>query len=340
MATPHDALFKSFFATPEHAADVLRVALPEAVVRRIDWSSLGASDKTLIDDALRESRTDLLLHARTTSGDALYVHILFEHQSTEDPWMALRMLRYMVGFWERLVADGARALPPVIPVVLHHSDRGWRVPRRLRDHLAIDDDLRDALAAHLPDLEIVVEDLSHLSDEELATRAHRASVLLILRALRDARSAADMARWLLDSVALIRAVHAIDRGPQVLLHLIRYLYRVGHIDDPSAFHEAIRITMGDDMKENAMTMEQHALARGEQQGLQKGLQKGLQQGLEQGLEKGLEQGLRRAVQRQAEARFGPLDAASLDRIARASVADLERWLDRVSPSSLDELLAD
>jgi predicted transposase YdaD len=332
MATPHDALFKSFFATPEHAADVLRVALPEAVVRRIDWSSLEASEKPLIDDALRESRTDLLLHARTTSGDALYVHILFEHQSTEDPWMALRMLRYMVGLWERLVADGARTLPPVIPVVLHHSDRGWRVPRRLRDHLAIDDDLRDALARHLPDLEIVVDDLSHLSDEELSTRAHRASVLLILRALRDARSVVDVARWLLDSVALIRAAHAIDRGPQVLLHLIRYLYRVGHIDDPSAFHEAIRITMGDDMKENAMTMEQHALARGEQQGLQKGLR--------QGLEQGLELGLRRAVQRQAEARFGPLDAASLDRIARASVADLERWLDRVSASSLDELFAD
>ena len=158
MATPHDALFKSFFATPEHAADVLRVALPDAVVHRIDWSSLEASEKTLIDDTLRESRADLLLQARTISGDALYVHILFEHQSTEDPWMTLRMLRYMVGFWERLVADGARALPPVIPVVLHHSDRGWRVPCRLRDHLAIDDALRDVLAAYLPDLEIVVED--------------------------------------------------------------------------------------------------------------------------------------------------------------------------------------
>ena len=169
-------------------------------------------------------------------------------------------------------------------------------------------------------------------------------MLLILRALRDARSAADIARWLLDSVALIRAVRAIDRGPQVLLHLIRYLYRVGHIDDSSAFLEAIRITMGDDMKENAMTMEQHALARGEQQGLQKGLRQGLEQGLAQGLEQGLEQGLRRglqrAVQRQAEARFGALDAASLDRITHASVADLERWLDRVSASSIDELLAD
>jgi predicted transposase YdaD len=321
MATPHDALFKSFFATPEHAADVLRVALPEAVSRRIDWTSLEATDGTLIDETLRERRTDLLLHARTTSGETLYVHILFEHQSTEDPWMALRMLRYMLGLWERLVAKGARGLPAVIPVVLHHSDLGWRAPRRLRDHFALDDEFRLVLAPYLPDLEVVIEDLSHLSDDELISRAHRDSVALILRALRDARSAADIARWLLDSVALIRAVRAIDRGPQVLLQLIRYLYRVGHVDDPDAFLEAIRITMGDDMKENAMTMEQRALARGEERGLQQGLQK--------------------AVRRQAESRFGALDAAALDRIARASTAELERWLDRIlSAASLEELMAD
>jgi predicted transposase YdaD len=321
MATPHDALFKSFFATPEHAADVLYAALPEAVVRSIDWGSLRASDTTLIDDSFRESRTDLLLHARTTSGEPLYVHILFEHQSTEDAWMALRMLRYMVALWERLVADGARALPPVIPVVLHHSDHGWRVPRRLRDHMAVDPDLRSALAPYLPDLQVVVEDLSHLSDDELTSRAHRASVLLILRALRDARSTADLARWLIDSVGLIHAVLTADGGQRVLRMLIRYLYRVGHVDEPDAFLEAIRITMGDDMKESAMTMEQHALARGEERGVQQGLQK--------------------AVRRQAEARFGALDAATLERIAHASTADLERWLDRMlSAASLEELMAD
>lgn len=112
MATPHDALFKSFFSTPEHAADVLRSALPSAVARRIDWSTLRASDGTLIDDTLRESRSDLLLRVRTTSNGALFIHVIFEDQSTEDPWMALRMLRYMVGLWERLVASGARVLPP------------------------------------------------------------------------------------------------------------------------------------------------------------------------------------------------------------------------------------
>jgi hypothetical protein len=82
------------------------------------------------------------------------------------------------------------------------------------------------------------------------------------------------------------------------------------------------------MKENAMTMEQHALARGEERGLRQGVQQGVQQGLQ------------RAVRRQAEARFGALDAATLERIAHASTTDLERWLDRMlSAASLEELMA-
>lgn len=321
MATPHDALFKSFFATPEHAADVLRSALPASLSECIDWSSLRTDDGTHVDTSLRESRSDLLLHARTTAKEPVYVHILFEHQSTEDPWMALRMLRYMVGLWEHLVASGARTLPPVIPVVLHHSERGWRAPTRLRDHVVVDDDLRAVLAPYVPDLEVVVEDVSHLSDDRLTDKAHQASVRLILRALRDARSTADLARWLLDSVGLIRAVLAADRGPRVLLLLIRYLSRVGNVDDPDAFLEAIRITMGDEMKENAITMEQHALARGREQGL--------------------EQGLRLAVIRLVQARFGPLQGPNVERIERASRAELERWADRIfAATSVEDLMAD
>ena len=321
MATPHDALFKVFFSTPEHAADVLRSALPAAVSEHIDWSSLRTDDGTRVDASLRESRSDLLLRARTTTNESVYVHVLFEHQSTEDPWMVLRMLRYMVGLWEHLVAKGARTLPPVIPVVLHHSERGWRVPRRLSDLLAADETLRSVIAPYVPQLEVVVDDVSHLSDDDLASRMARASVRLILRALRDARSSTDLARWLLDSVGLIHAVLAADGGKRVLMMLISYLYQVGDVDEPNAFLEAIRITMGDDMKDTAMTMEKRALARGKEQGLQQGLQQ--------------------AVRRQMETRFGPLDPATIERIEHATTAELERWLDRIlSAASVDELMAD
>ncbi|WCQ96715.1 hypothetical protein NQZ70_09502 [Sorangium sp. Soce836] len=38
--TPHDALFKSTFSQPEHAAGALREALSAALAARIDFGSL------------------------------------------------------------------------------------------------------------------------------------------------------------------------------------------------------------------------------------------------------------------------------------------------------------
>jgi hypothetical protein len=39
--TPHDALFKAVFSSPEHAEAELRAVLPPRLSRRIDWSTLA-----------------------------------------------------------------------------------------------------------------------------------------------------------------------------------------------------------------------------------------------------------------------------------------------------------
>ena len=63
-------------------------------------------------------------------------------------------------------------------------------------------------------------------------------------------------------------------------------------------------------------------------------QKGKQEGLQEGLQKG--EGL--LLQRQLARRFGPLPDAVLQRIAAASITELELWGDRVlDAASLDEV---
>ena len=57
------------------------------------------------------------------------VAIIFEHQSSVDPTMAFRMLRYTVRTWERWLREPANRrtgrLPLVLPVVLYHGSRPW-----------------------------------------------------------------------------------------------------------------------------------------------------------------------------------------------------------------------
>jgi predicted transposase YdaD len=58
--TPHDALFKTIFSQPEHAAGELRLALPPSLVAHIDFATLTLRPGSFVDEALRERSTDLL----------------------------------------------------------------------------------------------------------------------------------------------------------------------------------------------------------------------------------------------------------------------------------------
>jgi predicted transposase/invertase (TIGR01784 family) len=108
-ATPHDALFKAVFSQPEHAAGELRHLLPPTFAERIDWPTLALVSGAYVDEDLRHSHSDLLFSARC-EGASVLLYLLFEHQSTHDPLMAYRLLRYMVRIWEAVLAeDPARA---------------------------------------------------------------------------------------------------------------------------------------------------------------------------------------------------------------------------------------
>src|SRR5690606_33804132 len=61
--SPHDALFKAVFATPEHMAEELRVALPEAVVANIDLTSLTPVPGSFTDANLMGAESDMLFAA-------------------------------------------------------------------------------------------------------------------------------------------------------------------------------------------------------------------------------------------------------------------------------------
>lgn len=328
MATPHDALFKAFFSEPAHAVDVLRSALSAEAAACIDWSSLELASGSYVDEELRERQSDLLFRARTSDGDVL-LHVLFEHQSREDAWMVFRMLRYAVRIWERELADGAHVLAPVVPVVLHHSTRGWRAPRRLSERMIAP----PGLAAFVPGFEIVVDDVSRLSDEELTRRLRHASAQLVLRLFRDGRATDDPAAWLLGARRLIEDVARSRSDREVLWLMIRYLWEVARVDDPAPFLDAVRLTMGDPMKERASTLAEAVH--------QRGLQQGLREGIEQGIEQGRRRGLVSSLLELLDEKFGAPDDETRARVEGASDDELTRWTRRVLRArTLEEVFVD
>ena len=119
VSTPHDALFKFVFSQPEQAASELRAVLPHELSTRLDWASLSLAPASFVDERLAKRHADLLFSIRCDGRDA-FLYVLLEHQSTSDPFMAFRLLRYMVRIWDAFLRShpAAGKLPAVIPVVI------------------------------------------------------------------------------------------------------------------------------------------------------------------------------------------------------------------------------
>lgn len=191
--TPHDALFKSVFQQPENAAAELQHVLPAEHVAAIDWSTLKLEPGNYVDEALADQHSDLLFSAAAqTSGECVLVYLLFEHQSTAEPKMALRLLSYMVSIWERF-ADEHKALPLplIVPAVLSQVVGGWKAATRFSGLFS--SSLGPLADAVLPDFSYAVDDLHRTGDADLKARAVAQQARLALWLLRGKGRAGDAA---------------------------------------------------------------------------------------------------------------------------------------------------
>ena len=125
---PHDRLFRSVFSDVSETAALLQTALPDTVRDGFDWTTLTLVDGTFVDEDLQGSQSDLLYQVEhTATGQPVSMYLLFEHQSSPDLWMPLRLLRYCCRIWETDRRDDPdrRELRPIVPVVFYQGACGW-----------------------------------------------------------------------------------------------------------------------------------------------------------------------------------------------------------------------
>lgn len=211
--TPHDKLFKRIFKEPQYAAEELRALLPSPLVAALDWATLRPEPDSYVDQALADGYSDLVFSARAGE-ERVLVYVLFEHQSTNDERMALRLLKYMVEIWMHFAKDQRNVgepLPLVIPVVLAHAPGGWTAKRRFAELFT---EAAVGLAPHsIPDFEYAVDDLAKVSPDELQQRLSSDAVRMTLWVLRDARNGSS---FLAAAGAWVPVLERIARDPSSL----------------------------------------------------------------------------------------------------------------------------
>ena len=68
------------------------------------------------------------------SGSPAYIYFLIEFQSTVERFMAVRVLQYVLSFYQDLLKQKKlKHLPPVFPIVLYSGKRKWTAPLNLEE---------------------------------------------------------------------------------------------------------------------------------------------------------------------------------------------------------------
>ncbi len=264
ISNPHDKFFKATFGRLDVAADFLAHYLPPEVAAVLDLSDLELAKDSFVDAELQEYFSDLLYRARMKRGGAAYVYLLFEHKSAPEEMVAFQLLRYKARIWEPLARSKVKKLPPIIPLVIYHGQRPWRIPRNFGALVEWGEE-EEALRKYVDEFELLLLDLSAFSDEEIIGAALVCVGLLIMKHIFD-----DELIERLPEIARL-----LPRGDQSALEyfvtVIRYVSEVSRPLTVSEF-ERLKEQLPKEMEEIMETMASAWIKEGMQKGLRQGRQ--------------------------------------------------------------------
>ena len=179
---PNDKLLKATFSSPENARAFFQNHLPPELAAALDWNSLALEPCSFIDPQFASSESDLLFHITLQKSDA-FLYLLFEHQSSEDPRMALRLLSYILRIWDRFAQNHPppAQLPAILPIVLAQGKRPWKTSTRLEDIIELPPSVAHILRPWQPTLAYHLLELIRIPYEAIAGTPEG---ILTLRALK------------------------------------------------------------------------------------------------------------------------------------------------------------
>ena len=263
ISNPHDKLFKQLLGEPETAADFVANNLPADLVSHLDLSTLQVVQVSFIDAQFVQSEADLLFSVIIADRPG-YVYLLFEHQSSPDAFMLLRLIGYMVRVWKRFHGEKPQwdRLPVIVPMVLLHGPKGWQGPISFQDLVDIP---AESFAPYTPAFQCMLYDLSPFGKDQLAGNA----VVRILGDLLGAYGQPDFEQKVERAFDTLNELMNAPGFARLLEIIFRYVLDVFDIPKDDLVHLVTK-TLKPDVKEFLMTTSEQLRQEGEQIGLQKG----------------------------------------------------------------------
>lgn len=351
----HDTFFYKIMSDPAQAGAELRCVLPRKIVQVMRWDTLRVEPHRFADGNLGNHFADLLLSIRVRQRKT-YIHILFEHSSGPKVHELLQALRYQLRFWEQEKSSrkgqeqDPRRLTPILTVIFHHSETGWKGKLRFADYLDLDPDLRPIFQPYLVDFGVFVDDISRVDPDVLLSRPVPPAVRIMLFALRLGRTGPRVLDELPKIAEDLTKVWSQPSGKLVIQSFFVYMKLVTKVPEADirmavqntfepVFHPILGAVFDGDFAKAAELLAAHDLAEAKREARQEGKLEGERKGERKGERRGIVKGKIATLQRILELRFGKLPPAALEQLKTSSLKALETIELRVlTAATLDEVL--
>ena len=268
---PNDAFFKEMFSDPPRAIAFFQSHLPPAIVAKVDWPTLKVLPSSFIKSGLQQVSADLLFNVKIGGVDALF-YLLFEHQSTVDPTMPLRMLGYVSEILFKHHKEHGLPLPPVLPFVFHQGPDRWNLSTAFEDLFELPEDLAADLLPFLPKFHHALLDLSRYDPAQDEAGSDLQMILQLMKLSRK-RQVLQYFRWLAETL--------LEPAPKDLIRrmLLYAIHSDSDLDTKKIYHS---LASNPELRNNAMSLAEKLLTKGRVEGLEKGIKKGRSEGIEKG----------------------------------------------------------
>ncbi len=325
----HANTYLLLFSHPFLVESLLRDFVPGQWVHGLDFKSLEKVGASYATGDLRSRHDDVVWRVRGRSdGCWIYIYLLLEFQSTDEYFMAIRVMTYVGLLYEDLIRrqklQRGDPLPPVLPIVLYNGHARWKSPT---DTVALVPQVPVGLERFRPRVHYLLLDEGAFQAQEL-----EALPSPVARLFRLEQAGPD------ELLAEVRRLRESLQGPEhqelrrafvvCILAILRRRLRRTRLPKTRELEEIETMLAEEAPTWTEMWEEQ-------------GREKGLEQGLEKGLEQGRREGESAMLQRLLQHRFGDLDDRTRQRIASAEADRLLEWGERIlTAERLEDVFGD
>ena len=285
--------------------------IPDEWLHSLDYTTLEKVPGHYVSEDFQQREDDIVWRVKI-GGDWLYLYLLLEFQSGVDKYMALRIMVYIGLLYQDLIKRGDLLpdgrLPPILPIVLYNGHPRWTAVTDVSELIPAVPGLVEQFK---PKLKYLLIDENAYSDAELASVNNLVAAVFRLEHPANPQTISELLSalndWLSDRPDLRRMFALWIRA--TLMRKPEYGIVLPQVDDL----QEINVMLAQRLEDWARGYR----AEGRQEGRQEGLQKGRQEGE------------LLALQRLLSRRFGVIPVDVTERISKAALPDIERWLDRV-----------